>query len=166
MLKLINSILEIVLSAGVESLFIMLIVLGFNWKSLAKGKLFITFTLLSVFLWICQLATFRIPVISQLFIILGTSFILYTILNIDFKKCIVNICVLVFMIMLPSEVLWFIILKTFVNFDISNALDIVQKFKYGIGVRIFELPLIYFYTKGVFETWVYFGFLQKKKMKK
>lgn len=147
LINITNFILDFVLIAGFESLLTLLMVLGFNWKSLAKGKLFLAWFLITTCIYFCPIVMFGIPIITQITMIISTAYIIHKIFDLKLKKCIIDCAVMVFIIMLLSEFLWFILMRNFININIYETLNIIQKFIFGLGARFIELTLIYLYKK-------------------
>lgn len=144
-------ILETILLAGFEALLFMLITLGFNLKSLARDRLVLTWIALSLIIKGCQVFLFGIPIITQLSSVVLCSLVISIIHRIKFTECLKKCLILVFCIMLVSELIWYVVLASFINLDIYTTLNVLQKFIYGLVCRILELSLIYLYIKGVFR---------------
>lgn len=160
--KLINFLLDFVLIAGFESLLTLLIVLGFNWKSLAKSKLLLAWLAITICIRTVPIITFGIPIITQSITATFSAFILFKLFNFNFKKCIINCFIMAFGIMLVSELIWYVIIKNFINLNIYSTLNVFQKFIYGLGGRFIEILLIYFYRKGCVDMG-YYWFLAKEE---
>lgn len=160
---MINVILEILLISSIDALLLMFMILGFNLKSLARDRLFLTWVILALFLWICPTVMLKIPLITQLFMCLGSSFIISKMFKLSFKECFIKSTILVFVFMLMVEVIWFIVGSLIYGSQIYNVFNIFQKFIYGLSARILELFLIYIYIKGVFYMGM-FWFVGKEEV--
>lgn len=163
-----NYILEFILLNGVEAFLFMFMCLGFNWKSLAKGKLFLTWLLLTTIIYGIPLILFGIPVISNIIPILLSAFIISNLFDLKINDIIIKLCLLVFIVMLPCESIWYAWVKLFITIDIYSTMDSISRFVLGIGGRMAEFSIVFIYHKGWWHNmkmW-FLGDVNKKKEEK
>lgn len=153
---MINNILEFVLLNGVEGALFLLMCVGFDVKSLAKGKLFWSWFILTCIIYFVPIVLMGIPLLTQFTSLFLSAILMSVMFKFDLKLMCKRLFILLFLIMLPSEAIWYLIVNKIVNMDIYITLDTLSKFKLGIGGRIMELILTYLYFKGAFYMKMWF----------
>lgn len=141
---MVNVLQEIVLLNLIEAIMTVYIVIDFR----KYGKLQVLFALLcSLFVIYVYPIMIPLPVLPQILMLLVNAYVLSKIFELDFKFCLKRIAILYFGITLVCEAGFFAITKSIFNVNPFVESSNINRFLYGIPIRIIELILILFYKK-------------------